>query len=104
MLQDFRHAFRVWRRSPGSTSAALTALALGIGACTAIFSLIDAVVLRPLPYPDPERLMTVNPTERGYAVLNASWPTFRDWQLQSRVFERLAGYSNSSVNLTGNLA
>src|ERR1039457_6829136 len=100
MLQDFRHALRVLRGSPGVTAAALAALALGIGANTAIFSLMNAVVLRPLPYPHPDRLMSVYATEKGRGM-NTSWPMFRDWQEQSRVFERLAVYRDDSASLTG---
>ena len=100
VLQDFRHALRVLRGSPGVTVAALAALALGIGANTAIFSLMDAVVLRPLPYPQAGRLMSVSVTEKGRAM-NTSWPTFRDWQEQTRVFERLAAYTGGSASLTG---
>src|ERR1017187_6773114 len=100
MLQDFRHALRVLRRSPGVTAAALAALALGIGANTAVFSLMDAVVLRPLPYPNPDRLMSLHTTNRGRAN-NTSWPMFRDWQEQNRVFERIAAYQGGSASLTG---
>ena len=100
MLKDFRHALRVLRGSPGVTAAALAALALGVGANTAIFSLMDAVVLRPLPYPHPDRLMSVYATDNGRAN-NTSWPMFRDWQEQTRVFERIAAYTDDSANLTG---
>jgi putative ABC transport system permease protein len=78
-------------------AAAVAALALGIGANTAVFSLMDAVVLRPLPYPHPERLMSVDPTEHGHAMVATSWPMFRDWQEQSRIFESLAGYMAGSA-------
>ena len=81
--------------------AAVAALALGIGANTAVFSLMDAVVLRPLPYPHSERLMSVGPTEHGHAMVATSWPMFSDWQEQSRIFESLAGYMAGSANLTG---
>ena len=101
VLQDLRHALRVLRGSPGVTVAAVAALALGIGANTAVFSLMDAVVLRPLPYPHPERLMSVDPTEHGRAMVATSWPMFRDWREQSRIFESLAGYMAGSANLTG---
>jgi predicted permease len=100
VLQDIRHALRVFRGSPGVTAAALAALALGIGAVTAIFSLMDAVLFRPLPYPQPDRLVTLAATERGHAM-STSWPVFRDWQDQSRLIERIAAYSASSANLTG---
>lgn len=99
MLQDVRYALRVLRGNPGVTAAALAALALGIGANTAIFSLMDAVVLRPLPYPNPDRLMSVAATEQGRAM-GTSWPMFRDWQEQTRVFERLGAYDGGSVSLT----
>src|ERR1017187_8457882 len=101
MLQDLRHALRVLRGSPGVTAAALAALALGIGANTAIFSLMDAVVLRPLPYPHPDRLMSVYDTDNKGRGNNTSWPMFRDSQEQTRVFERLAAYADDSASLTG---
>ena len=101
MLQDVRHALRVLHGRPGVTAAAVAALALGIGANTAVFSLMDAVVLQPLPYPHPERLTSVDPTERGHAMVSTSWPMFHDWQEQNRVFEGLAGYMDDSANLTG---
>ncbi|MGD0668611.1 MAG: ABC transporter permease [Bryobacteraceae bacterium] len=101
MVQDFRHTLRVLRGSPGVTAAALAALALGTGANTAIFGLMDTVLLRPLPYPHADRLMSVDATEKGRAMAATSWPMFRDWQEQTRVFERLAGYTADSANLTG---
>jgi len=101
MFQDLRHALRVLRGSPGVTAAALAALALGIGANTAIFSLMDAVVLRPLPYPHPDRLMSVYATDNKGRGNNTSWPMFRDWQEQTRAFERIAAYSDDSASLTG---
>jgi putative ABC transport system permease protein len=100
VLQDIRHALRVFRRTPGVTAAALAALALGIGANTAIFSLMEAVLLRPLPYPQPDRLMSLAATDRRGAM-NTSWPVFQDWQEQSRLFERMAAYAGGSANLTG---
>lgn len=101
LFSDLRQAFRIVRAYPGVTAAALAALALGIGVNTAIFSLMDAVLLRPLPYPDPERLMSLASTEKGRAM-NTSWPTFRDWQEQTRAFETLAAYSGGSASFTGN--
>jgi len=102
MFQDLKYAFRVLRGNPGVTAAAWIALAFGIGANTAIFSLMDAVVLRPLPYPQPDRLMMVYATEgKTHRGMNSSWPMVRDWQEQNRVFDSLSAYSRDAVNLTG---
>jgi putative ABC transport system permease protein len=102
VFQDIRHALRVLRGSPCVTAAAITALALGIGANTAIFSLINAVLLRPLPYPHPEQLVYVSPTEGGHAMTSASWPVFLHWKQQTRAFEGLAAYTaDNSATLTG---
>ncbi|HTX34865.1 MAG TPA: hypothetical protein VME43_07585 [Bryobacteraceae bacterium] len=84
LLRDFRYAARSWRRSPGFAAAAIVTLALGIGASTAIFSVLQGVVLDPLPYPQPDRLVVVllynrtlgNPTYLSY-------PDFLDWQRNS---------------------
>ena len=100
VLEDIRHAFRVLRGNPGVSSAALAALALGIGANTVIFSLMDAALFQPLPYPQPGRLMSVAATEQGRGM-NTSWPMFRDWQTQTRTFERMAAYTGGSATLTG---
>ncbi len=102
VFQDLKYAFRVLRGNPGVTVAAWIALAFGIGANTAIFSLMDAVVLRPLPYPQPGRLMMVHATEaKTRRGMNASWPMLRDWQERNRVFEHLSAYTRAAVNLTG---
>ena len=67
LLQDVRQALRGWRRNPGFLAVALATMAAGIGASTAIFSAVDAVLLRPLPYPDPDRLVAIHSTrpQRG---------------------------------------
>lgn len=103
MLSDLRYAVRTLTRTPGFTAIAVLTIALGIGANTAIFSVVDAVLWRPLPYPQPDRLMMVwvyNPRQ-GFDKDVASFPTFSDWQRQSRSFEHLAAYSGASVSLTG---
>jgi putative ABC transport system permease protein len=89
------HAPRLLRSNPGVTVAALVTLAFGIGANSAIFSLMDAVVLRPLPNPDPDRLMLVHDTE-NHCGMNASWPMVRDWQDLNRVFEHLAAFQGGA--------
>ncbi|HEX8179612.1 MAG TPA: ABC transporter permease [Pyrinomonadaceae bacterium] len=94
LWQDIRYGVRVLVKSPGFTLVALCALALGIGANTAIFSAVNAVLLRPLAFPESERLVWLtgeNPPQ-GITQSNLSVPDFADWQTQSQVFEQLAGY------------
>jgi putative ABC transport system permease protein len=94
LWQDVRYALRVFLKSPGFTLVALPALALGIGANTAIFSVVNAVLLRALPYPESERLVQlqgVNP-QAGITQSNMSVPDFADWQAQAQAFEQLAGF------------
>lgn len=103
MKQDLRYAGRALRRNPGFTIVAVLTLALGIGANTAIFSVVNGVLLRPLPYPDPGRLVRVFTSFRGsgterYAV---SQPEFMDYKGLAHVFENAAAFSGSSLTLTG---
>ncbi|HWW75235.1 MAG TPA: ABC transporter permease, partial [Pyrinomonadaceae bacterium] len=91
---DVKYAARVLRKSPGFTAVALLAVALGVGANTAIFSVVNAVLLRPLPFPDSERVVAfegVNPS-KDITDSNMSVPDFADWKEQSRSFEQLAGF------------
>jgi putative ABC transport system permease protein len=101
--QDLRFGLRVLRRNRGFTAVAALTLALGIGGTAVVFSLLDAVLLRPLPYPHSERLFRLFPLEgkRKRGVEQASYADFRDWQRQTRTFESLAAYGGDSVNLTG---
>jgi putative ABC transport system permease protein len=101
--QDLRFGLRVLRRNPGFTAMAALTLALGIGGTVVVFSLLDAVLLRPLPYPHSERLYRLFPLEgeRKRGVEQATYPDFRDWQRQTRTFESLAAYDGASLNLTG---
>src|SRR5881409_3452342 len=92
VLQDVRYGLRVLRRQPAFTTVAVLTLALGIGANTAMFSVVNAVLLRPLPFKEPERLVTVwerNP-KQGYDQNVAAPANFLDWKAQSRSFEQLA--------------
>ncbi len=93
----------LWKR-PGFTLVAVAALALGIGANTAIFSVVNAVLLRPLPFPHPELLVQVweNNLKRGWSRDTVSPKNFEDWQEQSRSFDSLAAYEYESFILTGN--
>jgi hypothetical protein len=103
LAADLRYAFRQLRRSPTFTLAAVACLALGIGPNTAIFSVINAVLIRPLPYPEPDRLVRLfEATKADAADRNTVAPAdFLDWRAQSRVFERSAAIYDYGVNLTG---
>src|SRR5262249_1190981 len=95
-----RHAARGLRRSPGFSVAVILTLALGIGGNTAIFSVVDQLLLRPLPYPDGDQLATVEELSGGRPadVSPANW---LDWQRESRTFRRLAARQSSALPLTG---
>ena len=99
-FQDFRYASRSLRKSPGLAAAMIATLALGIGANTAIFSVLEGVVLDPLPYHQPDRLVVVLLFNRslGYATY-LSYPDFLDWQRNSRSFERIAAIANEGFDL-----
>ncbi|HSO73710.1 MAG TPA: ABC transporter permease [Blastocatellia bacterium] len=101
--QDLRYSFRTLMKRPGFTAVAVLTLALGIGANTAVFSVVNAVLLRPLPYPNADRLVTVwgNFHREGLTKMTASVPEFTDYQQRSHVFEQLAAYGWQSFNLTG---
>jgi predicted permease len=103
VLQDIRYGLRTLRRSPGFTMTAVTTLAVGIGACTAIFSLVDAVLIRSLPYGDPQRLVylfTPNPHISVPAdVMTPSYADFFDIQRQSHSFANMSAFEQATFNL-----
>jgi putative ABC transport system permease protein len=103
-LQDLRYAARALRKSPGFTAIAALTLALGVGATTAIFSVVNAVMLRPLPFTEPDRLVRIleSNVERGWTTFGVSHPNFLDWRAQSRAFESLAATSNAGFTWTAN--
>src|SRR5262245_36522305 len=102
LMRDVKHVCRGLRRSPGFAIAVIVTLALGIGGNTAIFSVVDQLLLRPLPYPHGEQLLTVyewfSPTARRNSVSPANW---LDWQRESRTLEALAAWRTRRVTLTG---
>jgi putative ABC transport system permease protein len=99
--QDLRYAVRSLRLTPAYTAVVVATLALGIGANSAIFSVADAVMLRPYPYPGIERIVALNERVRAGQQMSVAWPTFQDWLVQNRSFESLGVYRNAPANLTG---
>ena len=101
--QDVRFALRTLWTNRGFALIAVAALALGVGANSAIFSVVNAVVLRPLPYKDPERLVAlwVGLNQKGFEELEVSAPEFTDFRTRSTSFERVAAYGASGFNVTG---
>ena len=102
-LQDARYAWRMLRKNPGFTAVAVLTLALGIGANTAIFSVVYAVLLKPLPYAHPEQLVTAFQanTQEGVPEDGVSYPNFEEWRAQNHVFSELAGITAHQLTLTG---
>jgi hypothetical protein len=103
LLQDMRYGIRMLMKSPGFTIIAVLTLALGIGANTAIFSVVNAELLRPLPFRDSGRLVSVAMANSRTHSSNgsASYPDFVDWRSQNQVFEKMAVYTGATFTLTG---
>ncbi len=101
LWQDVRYATRVLMKKPGFAAVAVLTLALGIGANTAIFSVVNAVLLRPLPYRDPARIFAINKAAMGKGLPGIAAFEYFDWRDQSEAFEQIAGYSTDNFNLTG---
>src|ERR1700688_924561 len=106
LLQDLRYGARTMLRAPGFTVTAVLALALGIGANTAIFSVVNAVLLRPLPYDQPDRLIQVwhTPPQKsfpGMPIFTVSPANFLDWRAQNHSFEGMAAYGFGRYTITG---
>jgi putative ABC transport system permease protein len=100
-MNDFRFALRQLIKNPGFSAVAIITLALGIGANTAIFSIVNAVLLRPLPYPDADRIMVLNESSGPGQDYSVSLPDYFDWQKENTVFEHLAATHKESRNLSG---
>ena len=100
-LQDVRFGLRMLRKNPGFTAVAVLTLALGIGANTAMFSVIEGVVLAPLRYLQPDRLVMVWENNPRFPRVWVSYPNFRDWQRSARSFQQMAAFREQGVDLTG---
>src|SRR5215831_15344015 len=101
LLHDFKQGFRVLAREPGFASVALLTLALGIGANTTIFSVINTVLLKALPYPAANRLVVLDEYRLNHDSRTVSWMDFQDWREQNPVFEAMAAYRLVDASLTG---
>jgi hypothetical protein len=102
LLQDIRFALRLWRRKPGFAFVAIVTLALGVGANTAMFSIVNAVLLRPLPYADADRLVSVFTRVPNFRQGLLSYKEYEEIRRQSASIESIGLYLGQSVNLTGN--
>jgi predicted permease len=103
LFKDVRHGIRSLLKHPGFTTIAVVTLALGIGANTAIFSVINAVLLRPLPYHEPDRLVTIweEMPQRGMYEIPVSFANLRDWVDQTKTLDQISAYTFTNLNLSG---
>jgi len=105
VMQDVRYACRTLRKAPGFTAVAILTLALGIGANTAMFSVINAVLLRPLPFPDADRLVAVSELDFGHVVggvsESVSYPNFFDWRSRAQAFDHLSTFRSADLTVAG---
>ncbi len=101
LWQDLGYALRMLRKNPGFTAIAMLTLALGIGANTAIFSVVNGVLLNPLPYPHPEELLTLHESKPAFNTGSISYPNFLDWQKENHSLSSMAVSRSHSFSLTG---
>ena len=101
LIQDLKYAARVLLKSPGFVAIAVLTLALGIGANTALFSVVNGVLLRPLPYPRPAELVVISETTANFESSSISYPNFLDWQRTNSSFASIAAYKEDDYSITG---
>ncbi|HEV3201820.1 MAG TPA: ABC transporter permease [Bryobacteraceae bacterium] len=104
VLQDIRYALRLLRKNPGFATVTTVTLALGIGMNTAVFSVVNAVLLKPLPYPNAERLVWLADYNERFKMEAVAGPDFLDWKAQAQSFEKMAGYGygRGTISINGN--
>ncbi|MGH9479652.1 MAG: ABC transporter permease, partial [Terriglobales bacterium] len=98
---DLKFALRLLARKPGFAAVAILTIALGIGANTAVFSLVEGVLLAPLPYPQAQTLVSLHARTRDFAMSSISYPNFLDWQRRARSFSGMAAYKNDGYVVAG---
>jgi putative ABC transport system permease protein len=101
LRQDLRYAWRSYLKAPGFTLLVMTTLALGIGASTAIFSIVNGILLRPLPFHEPDRLMFITEANKSGNSISVSWMNYLDWRARQHSFDGLAVSRNNQSTLTG---
>jgi putative ABC transport system permease protein len=101
LWHDIRYALRILRKDAGATAIALAAIALGVGASTALFSVVNAVLLRPLPYSHPEQIAWLAELNHDGGSIRVGYPNFEDWRRQSNAFRYMAAFGSGGVNATG---
>jgi predicted permease len=100
-LQDVRYGLRMLLKNPAFTAIAVLTLALGIGANTALFSVVNGVLLSPLPFPDPDRLVAVYSKTQQFSESSISYPNFLDWNRNNHSFSKLGAFRSEEYNMTG---
>jgi predicted permease len=101
LWQDVRYSLRVLGKNPGFAAIAILTLALGIGANTALFSVVNGVLLRPLPYPQPDRIVAISEKTASFERSSISYPNFLDWQRANSTFSSIAAYRSDDFSITG---
>jgi len=101
MLQDLRYAVRQFLKTPGLTILVIVTIGLGVGANTALFSVVNGVLLSPLPYPEPDQLVALRESKPNFEWGTVPYPKFRDWQKDNHTFSKMAVWRSYAFSLTG---
>ncbi|HXT69000.1 MAG TPA: ABC transporter permease [Vicinamibacterales bacterium] len=101
LMSDLRYSVRLLTRTPAFTAVAVATLALGIGSATAVYAVTDAVLIRPFPYPDMNRIALLTEVAPNGQGMSVSWPNYQDWVAQNEVFDELGVYRGATVTMTG---